>query len=96
MAQKSITLYCVGCEPAILDYKDFFAAIAYLTGGQYVPLRNAKLLSKVIVGGAIEEISLEKLMEEVQLEVDDQRSRGVTDEAVLNSYVEEKLKSRGC
>ena len=47
MAQKAITLYSVGCEPAILKYKEFFSALAYKTGGQYVPLRNAKLLAKV-------------------------------------------------
>ena len=60
-----------------------------------MPLRNAKLLSKVIVGGAIEEISLEKLMEDVQLEVDAQREQGVTDERLLAECVELKLKSRG-
>jgi len=95
MAAKGITLYSVGCEPAILPYKDFFTAIAYTTGGQYIPLRNAKLLAKVIVGGAIEEISLEKLMEEVQIEVDEQRSKGVTDEHDLTCYVEQRLKSKG-
>jgi len=95
MAAKGITLYSVGCEPAILPYKDFFTAIAYTTGGQYIPLRNAKLLAKVIVGGAIEEISLEKLMEEVQIEVDEQRAKGVTDEHDLTSYVEQRLRSKG-
>lgn len=95
MSKKGITLYCVGCEPAISRFKDFFSALAFITGGQYVPLRNAKLLSKVIVGGAVEEISLEKLMEEVQLDVDDQRSKGINDEAVLSEFVTQKLKSRG-
>ena len=47
MAHKGITLYSVGCEPAILRYKDLFSAFAYKTGGQYVPLRNANLLAKV-------------------------------------------------
>ena len=65
MAVKGITLYSVGCEPAITPYKDFFCAISYKTGGQYVPLRNANLLAKVIIGGTQEEISLEKLMENV-------------------------------
>ena len=60
-----------------------------------MPLRNAKLLSKVIVGGAIEEISLEKLMADVQMEVDAQREQGVTDERILAECVELKLKSTG-
>jgi hypothetical protein len=47
MAQKGITLYSVGCEPAILRYKDIFTAFAFKTGGQYVPLRNANHLAKV-------------------------------------------------
>ena len=95
MAAKGITLYSVGCEPAILPYKDFFAAIAFTTGGQYVPLRNASLLAKVIVGGAVEEISLEKLMAEVQEEVQAQQELGLADETVIAYAVQEKLKSRG-
>ena len=95
MAEKGITLYTVGCEPAITPYKEFFSAIAFTTGGQYVPLRNAKLLSKVIVGGAVEEISLEKLMEQVEEEVRHQQESGVLDEADLTSAVESKLRSKG-
>jgi len=97
MAEYGITLYSVGCEPSITPYKDFFAAIAYTTGGQYVPLRNAKLLSKVIVGSAQEEISLEKLMEEVQEEVAQQVHAfgGVVDESRLTEQVQQRLASKG-
>ncbi|ESO93495.1 hypothetical protein LOTGIDRAFT_74212, partial [Lottia gigantea] len=59
MAQKGITLYTVGCEPSITPYKEFFTAIAYITGGQYVPLTGAKSLTQIIIGGAQEEMSLE-------------------------------------
>ena len=51
MAEKGITLYVVGCEPSILPYRSFFMSLAYLTGGQYVPLGNAQLLADVVVGG---------------------------------------------
>ena len=34
MAENGITLYTVGCEPAITPYKDFFTAIAYTTGNK--------------------------------------------------------------
>jgi hypothetical protein len=34
-------------------------ALAYKTGGQYTPLGGAKLLTKIIIGGAKEEISLQ-------------------------------------
>ena len=47
IAAKGITLYLVGCEPSIIPYKEFFSAIAHLTGGQYVPLKHAKLLTQV-------------------------------------------------
>ncbi|ESO93496.1 hypothetical protein LOTGIDRAFT_119099, partial [Lottia gigantea] len=69
MAQHCITLYTVGCEPAIKPYKEFFSAIAFMTGGQYVPLAGAKALTQVIIGGAQEEISLEKWMADVDEEV---------------------------
>lgn len=69
MAQKGIILYCVGVEPPILPYKDFFSAIAFMTGGQYVPLTNADMLAKVIIGSAQEEISLNKLTESVEQEI---------------------------
>ena len=97
MAEYGITLYSVGCEPAINPYKDFFAAIAYITGGQYVPLRNAQLLAKVIVGSAQEEISLERLMEQVQVEIDEhiRTTGGVYEEAALTHLVQDRLNSRG-
>lgn len=95
LAKKSVTLYTVGCEPSLTPYKDFFAAIAFRTGGQYVPLRNAALLAKVIVGGAVEEISLERLMADVEAEVREQNQRGVMDERVLAEAVQAKLVSKG-
>jgi hypothetical protein len=95
IAEKGITLYCVGCEPALLPYKEFFSALAFKTGGQYVPLRNANFLAKVIVGGAVEEISLEKLMEDVKLEVEEKRNQGIVDDAELALHVQTKLKEKG-
>ena len=47
MVENGIVLYSVGCEPAICRYKDFFMGIAFMTGGQYVPLSKAQALSKV-------------------------------------------------
>ena len=96
LAENGITLYSVGCEPAINPYKEFFMAIAHLTGGQYVPLRGAGLLTKVIVGGAQEEISLEKWMmdvdEEVKRELDSGRD---IDEEAMSSKVQQKLNLKG-
>eukprot|EP01119_Soliformovum_irregulare_P003212 TRINITY_DN1354_c0_g1_i4.p1 TRINITY_DN1354_c0_g1~~TRINITY_DN1354_c0_g1_i4.p1 ORF type:complete len:405 (-),score=95.99 TRINITY_DN1354_c0_g1_i4:45-1121(-) len=63
MLQKEIILYSVGCEPALGQTsfaRDWFKAIAEVTGGRYLSLKNAKLLPQVIIGGASEETDLEK------------------------------------
>ncbi|KAK6177184.1 hypothetical protein SNE40_015339 [Patella caerulea] len=98
MAEKGITLYTVGCEPSITPYKEFFAALAYLTGGQYVPLAGAKALTQVIIGGAQEEISLERWMEEVNqqviAEMNEKGEANVTEDE-LCSRVHSHLQSKG-
>ena len=96
MAKEGITLYSVGCEPAISPCKDFFMAIAFITGGQYVPLTAAKLLTDVIIGGAQEEISLEAIMAEVDKEVQEEMTSGREIESSLfASKVHTKLQSKG-
>lgn len=96
LAERGITLYAVGCEPAISPYTDFFSAIAYITGGQYIPLSRANLLSQVIVSGAGEELSLEKLLEEVGEEVCLEASSKITiDEDELSARLHKKMKLKG-
>jgi len=96
MAEKGITLYVAGCEPSISPYKNFFMAIAYITGGQYVPLSRAKVLSQVIVGGAQEEMSLEQIMEEVNEEVQADMASGRTiDEEEMSRRVHTKMMAKG-
>lgn len=50
-------------------------SLAYITGGQYVPMVNAKLLAKVIIGGVREEISLDRLMQDAQADIDREMQR---------------------
>lgn len=95
MGEDGITLYSIGCEPAVSPYKEFFSALAYKTGGQYVPLSNASLLSKVIVYGTVEEISLEKLMDNAKKEFETQVKLGVKDEGVLADAIKNKLNLEG-
>ena len=45
-------------------------ALAYITGGQYIPMVNAQLLAKVIIGGVREEISLNRLMQDALPDID--------------------------
>ena len=58
LAEKGITLYMVGCEPSITPYKDFFMALAHLTGGQYVPLARADVLAKVGLSDNVDEMKV--------------------------------------
>ena len=61
MAAKGITLYSVGCQPAIGNTMytiGFMRALAQRCNGRYVPLQDATLLSNVIIGGCREELSL--------------------------------------
>ena len=54
----------------LVRYRDFFMALAYITGRQYVPMVNAQLLAKVIIGGVREEISLNRLMQDALSDID--------------------------
>lgn len=95
MAKKGIALYSVGCGLSG-NVMDFFMAIAFKTGGQYVPLSNAKNLAEVIIGGAQEEVSLEKWMAEVDEEVQRDLAAGkVIDEEELSKRIHEKMKLKG-
>ena len=96
MAQNGITLYSVGCEPSISPYKELFMGLAFITGGQYVPLTAAKLLTDVIIGGAQEEISLEAIMAEVDKEVQEEMTFGrAIDSSSFAAKVHTKLQSKG-
>ncbi|OWF47447.1 uncharacterized protein LOC110454344 [Mizuhopecten yessoensis] len=96
LAAKGITLYFVGCEPPINQYKEFFTAIAYLTGAQCIPLRGAKALTQVIIGGAQEEISLERWMDEVDEEVQKEIAAGnqINDDE-MTRRAQAKMDSKG-
>jgi Mg-chelatase subunit ChlD len=99
MSMKGICIYSVGCEPALSGYrfaKDFFIAAARKTNGQAVQLTSAASLADVIMGGAIEEMDLEKLSEEVVREVRTLREAapGLSDEAYLQQTWE-NLHERG-
>jgi len=56
-------------------------SIAYITGGQYVPMVNAKLLAQVIIGGVREEISLERLMQDAQEDINREIEQAETEGA---------------
>ena len=99
IGEKGIVMYMVGCEPSINPYRDWFMAVAHITNGQYVPLANSTFLAQVITGGAQEELALQRLLEEVNQEVQQEaRVQGGgerIDEEALTHKVHAKLKSKG-
>eukprot|EP01083_Nonionella_stella_P042875 115730_1 len=73
MAELGIILYVVACEPSLSGYAgahDLMAGLAQITEGRYLPLTGAHLLPDVIIGGAKEEVSLQKLEAFVQNKMD--------------------------
>lgn len=97
LAEKGATLYTIGCEPAATPYRDFFMALAFKTGGQYIPLANCANLASVIVGSAKEEISLERLLAQVHEEVMQEAAArgGPVDETELTRRIHEVMKDGG-
>ncbi|XP_071135421.1 uncharacterized protein [Mytilus edulis] len=99
LAQKDVTLYVIGVEPPIVPYKDFFMALAYITGGQYVPLSVPRLLVNAITGGAQEELSLRKFQADVQREIKQASAAAVSgasiDKQQIAQTVFRKLKKSG-
>lgn len=78
MATRGITLYSVICEPAISSYlfaRAFFLAISTLTGGQTIALDSAELLADVVMGGALEEMALERLVRETAIIREEEEAR---------------------
>jgi len=97
MAEKGITIYSVGCEPALGNFtyaRDFMKAVAELTGGKHCPLSGSDLLSTVIIAGAEEEIALNKLMDEVVLETTASGGDASKDDKIAEK-IAEKLKEKG-
>jgi hypothetical protein len=81
----------------LVPYRDFFMSIAYITGGQYVPMVNAKLLAQVIIGGVREEISLERLMQDAQEDINREMKKAEAegaDEAEITTRVNSLLKTK--
>ncbi|CAF0745038.1 unnamed protein product [Rotaria sordida] len=97
LAERSVTLYTIGCEPTATPYRDFFMALSFKTGGQYIPLANCSNLASVIVGSAKEEISLERLIAQVHEEVMREAALrgGPVDETELTRRIHEVMQDGG-
>ena len=100
MNEKEIVLYVAGCEPSLRNYRNFFAGLAHVTGGQYLSLKHATVLVQVIIGGAQEELSLQALVQKLdrELAAEAQRAKksGLTiDKAALAMKIMSKVKLSG-
>jgi hypothetical protein len=54
--------------------------LAYITGGQYVPMINAQLLAQVVIGGVREELSLDRLIQSAQEDIVREMRQAMNDE----------------
>ncbi|KAJ3088326.1 hypothetical protein HK102_009028 [Quaeritorhiza haematococci] len=98
MHERGIKIYSVACEPALSSYRsavDFFKAIAQITGGSMLPLTTADLLPDAIIGGAREQMNLDRMVAEIAEEAERQRREGVTDEKVLVEKLHQTYLSTG-
>jgi len=85
MARQGIVVYAVGVEPNLSGYqhaRDFMMALAQITEGQFLPLTNANLLATVVIGGAVEEVSMAQLMDQVRIKSEQLESEGLEEEQV--------------
>lgn len=97
MAQLGISLFVAAAEPALSGYQygtDFYRAVTILTSAVLVPLTSAALLSHVIVGSALEQMDMERLIEEVGLAVSERLQGGDDVDAVARA-LHEQLMLRG-
>ncbi|XP_071111399.1 uncharacterized protein [Haliotis cracherodii] len=97
LATKEVVLYVAGCEPSVSAYKDFFTGLAYVTGGQYVPLASSDNLATIIVCGAEEEMSLEYLMKtEVGAAIKQLQDSGVEfDDDLMELHLSAEMARKG-
>jgi hypothetical protein len=102
LAGKGVTVYCVGCEPVLSQSyqfaRTFFESVAELTAGQYITLGTANMLADVIVGGAREEMALEKLLAAAKEELEGAARAGILsmdDDEACERYMTNQLQSKG-
>ncbi|KDE06311.1 hypothetical protein MVLG_03350 [Microbotryum lychnidis-dioicae p1A1 Lamole] len=98
MAQQAIGLFVVACEPALSGYQfglDFFRALTVITSAVLVPLTTASLLSHVIVGSALEQMDMERIIEEVGLVVAERVHEGQASVDDIALELHQKLLLRG-
>merc|ERR1719251_466293 len=99
MAERGIILYVVACEPSLSGYAgahDLMAGLAEITEGRYLPLTGAHLLPNVIIGGAKEEVSLQKLQKFVEDEMEQIKAQEPTiKKEEMNARIASKMKASG-
>jgi len=103
MASKGITIYPVGCEPALSNYKNaraFMVGLAEITEGYATSLSSSKLLADIILGGTAEEIGLQALaaqyesqIEQIRVTVSKSKGAEASDSEVASALFNEMKSS---
>lgn len=73
MAKQGITILVVACEPGLSDWylyaKDFYTALANITGGVLFALTDVSVLSTFIIGSCLEAVDLDSLTRKLEKEI---------------------------
>ncbi|KIM43730.1 hypothetical protein M413DRAFT_387591 [Hebeloma cylindrosporum] len=98
MAQRGITVFVIGCEPALSRYVnavDFYSALTQLTSGKMFPLLMADRLGDYIVGTVVETIETEKLIGEFGRFILDDVYTNATPTADIAQKLQASMKEKG-
>ncbi|KAJ3034957.1 hypothetical protein HDV00_004498 [Rhizophlyctis rosea] len=98
MRAHGICIFSVACEPSLSSYfagVDFFDFLATATGGSLMPLTSASLLPDVIVGGAKEQMEMEKLLEQYERDAKEAKKFGAKTDDEVSAYVHKEWSKRG-
>ena len=77
------------------EFADFFRALTVITSAVLVPLTTASLLSHVIVGSALEQMDMDRIIQEVGLAVGERVHGNGGDVDEVARELQEKLMLRG-
>lgn len=86
---------CLGFGYGLWLRKDFFRALTVITSAVLVPLTTASLLSHVIVGSALEQMDMDRIIQEVGFAVGERVHGGGGDVDDIARELQEKLMLRG-
>ncbi|EKE41231.1 hypothetical protein ENUP19_0134G0011 [Entamoeba nuttalli] len=75
--KNDIQIYSVACEPIrpiYRHFRDLMRAVAMMTGGQFIALNSADCLADVIIGGSLEEVGMNFVIQKIENDLNNTES----------------------